>query len=232
MGETGALPAAELDDRVEPVDRQTNESTTSANPGGTGSTTAIDDGRSLRRRRNRDAVIRSLIELIQEGDLEPTVAKIAERAGVSHRSIFRYFDDLNDLARTAIETEMSDVLPIASIPDRGAGDFEHRVDEFIAARRRLWTRVHNLSIVAQARSLDIPEMARGLSTVAMMMHNQALRQFSTELDRLDPDEADSLAALISATTSAEAYDHQRRRLDRTDDEIFAGWRTFLVRLLG
>ena len=92
--------------------------------------TRIDegDGRSLRRKRNRDAVISALIDLIQEGNLTPTVAKIADRAAVSHRSVFRYFDDLNDLARTAIETEFRKTWPLSVITNVGEGPLDERID--------------------------------------------------------------------------------------------------------
>ncbi len=69
------------------------------------------DGRTMRRTRNRSAVITALLDMIREGDLHPGAAEIAERAGVSHRSIFRYFDDLDDLVRTAIDQAFVDAAP-------------------------------------------------------------------------------------------------------------------------
>ena len=80
-----------------------------------------DDGRRRRREKNRDAVIEALLGLVRGGDLDPTVVKIAERAGVSHRSVFRYFDDFNDLGRTAIEQQFRETLPLGVIPGVGTG---------------------------------------------------------------------------------------------------------------
>src|SRR6185437_733480 len=60
------------------------------------------DGRRLRRDRNRMAVVDALLDLYGESNLRPSTAEIADRAGLSHRSLFRYFDDFDDLCREAI----------------------------------------------------------------------------------------------------------------------------------
>src|SRR5688500_3891186 len=61
------------------------------------------DGRRLRRQQNREAVIDALIELFEEGSYTPSSAEVAERAGISPRSLFRYFDDVDDLNRAAVD---------------------------------------------------------------------------------------------------------------------------------
>src|SRR3954469_10856930 len=81
------------------------------------------DGRSLRRERNREAVIEAFLVLVREGNFDPGGAEIAERAGVSHRSVFRYFDDLADLMMTAIAREVERSLPLATIDRIGEGTF-------------------------------------------------------------------------------------------------------------
>ena len=55
------------------------------------------DGRTARAVRTKDAIVDACIGLIDEGDLRPTGPRIAERAGVSVRSIFQHFDDLDAL---------------------------------------------------------------------------------------------------------------------------------------
>lgn len=55
------------------------------------------DGRTARAVRTRDAIVDACLGLIDEGDLRPTGPRIAERAGVSVRSIFQHFDDLDAL---------------------------------------------------------------------------------------------------------------------------------------
>src|SRR5208282_909869 len=52
------------------------------------------DGRLARSARTRHAVVDALLDLLGEGDLRPTAARIADRAGVSLRLVFHHFDDL------------------------------------------------------------------------------------------------------------------------------------------
>jgi len=193
---------------------------------------ADTDGRTLRRRRNRDAVITSLIELIDEGDLDPTVAKIADRAAVSHRSIFRYFDDLDDLARTAIETAVRQSLPMTVIPNLGAGSLADRIEAMVTSRVHLLKQTSRLLRVAHRKSTTVPEIDRGLATTAEMTHDQLTRHFAAEFDGMEPAIAEQLSLALSAMMGFGGYDHQSRLLGRIDDEIADSWRTTLHRLLG
>lgn len=54
------------------------------------------DGRAARAA-HADAVVDALIDLIDEGALRPAARLVAERAGVSLRSVYVHFDDLDDL---------------------------------------------------------------------------------------------------------------------------------------
>ena len=55
------------------------------------------DGRSARALRTREAIVDACIGLVEEGELRPTAPRVAERAGVSVRSVFQHFDDLPSL---------------------------------------------------------------------------------------------------------------------------------------
>jgi TetR/AcrR family transcriptional regulator, regulator of autoinduction and epiphytic fitness len=189
------------------------------------------DGRSMRRRRNRNAVIAALISLIREGDLDPTVAKIADRAEVSHRSIFRYFDDLNDLARTAVETEFRAVWPVSVIPDVGQGSLEHRIRQYVEAQVRLLQRTHSLGRVARSKSIAIPEIDRGLTNVLELRIDQARRQFDPELSRMSEPDRESTVTAIVVLVGFEGFDLQRRMLGASVDEVIAVWRHGVHKLL-
>ena len=56
-----------------------------------------EDGRHERRARNRDAVVDALLALVGDGDLAPSAEAVAARAGLSSRSLFRYFADTEAL---------------------------------------------------------------------------------------------------------------------------------------
>ena len=113
------------------------------------------DGRSLRRERNRDSVIEALLDLVREGNMDPGGAEIAERAGVSHRSVFRYFDDLGDLITTAIDTELNRAFALGHIDDLGEGTLDHRVEVLVDTRLRKFDYTHGI-VTLRARSVRSP----------------------------------------------------------------------------
>ena len=189
------------------------------------------DGRSLRRKRNRDAVISALIELIQEGDLTPTVAKIADRAAVSHRSVFRYFDDLNDLARTAIETEFRKAWPLSVIPNVGAGTLDERIDAVVASSIRTFQRTHKLGLVARSRAIDLEEVDRGLTNIYELRLDQIRRHFAPELDQMDEQRDETIAVAVTAVTGLDSFDVQHRMMGRNVGEVAEMWRTTIRTLL-
>jgi TetR/AcrR family transcriptional regulator of autoinduction and epiphytic fitness len=59
------------------------------------------DGRTARAVRTRRAVVDALLALLAEGDLRPSGERIAERAGVSLRSLWANFTDLETLYAAA-----------------------------------------------------------------------------------------------------------------------------------
>lgn len=189
------------------------------------------DGRTMRRRRNRDAVITALIELIREGDLTPTVAKIADRAAVSHRSIFRYFEDLDDLARTAIETEFRNAWPLSVIPDVGQGTLEHRIGQIIEKQIANLKRMHALGRVARSRSIELPEVDRGLSTIVEFRRDQIKRQFAPELEAMDDERRQAITTAVLLVLGFDSYDLQARVLGYEAAEIESAWRISLHSLL-
>ena len=67
------------------------------------STETRTDGRIDRRLRNREAVIEATIKMFIEGEVIPAMDDVAERAGVSLRSVYRYFATRDELIRAALE---------------------------------------------------------------------------------------------------------------------------------
>src|SRR5437764_13669722 len=100
--------------------------------------TAEVDGRRLRRSQNRTAVLTALVELFEEGIYQPSTGEIAERAGISPRSLFRYFDDVDDLHRAAVESQLDRAGPLL---DPGVDDHaptRTKIERLVDARVRLF----------------------------------------------------------------------------------------------
>ena len=153
------------------------------------------DGRRARRIANRDAVLEALLELLSSGHLTPSAAEIAERAGVSERSLFRYFDDLPDLLLSAV----------ARFNERHVADFEIPVDPALPLADRITAVVDRvlyqrevlggIAVMARARAPFQPILAEVLVQRRRFAREQLEKVFAPELDRLDP--AGRIAVLVS-----------------------------------
>ena len=55
------------------------------------------DGRRQRSQASRVKIVTAFMELLESGDPSPSAARVAERAGVGLRSVFRHFDDMDSL---------------------------------------------------------------------------------------------------------------------------------------
>jgi TetR/AcrR family transcriptional regulator, regulator of autoinduction and epiphytic fitness len=190
------------------------------------------DGRTLRRSRNRDAVIVALLDLIREGDLDPGAAEIAERAGVSHRSVFRYFDDLNDLVRTAIDHEFQQAKALSTIPKMGEGSLEERVASVVDARLGLYERVSGTLLVARMKAGSIPAIDEEIARVAEMFRTQLRTHFAEELAAWSHPEYEFIVDGCLVLNSFESYDLHTRLLGHSIERIRASWRASLCALLG
>lgn len=190
------------------------------------------DGRTQRRERNRIAVIEALLDIIRSGELEPSAAAIADRAGVSHRSVFRYFADLDDLVRTAVDHEFKNVYPLGKIPEIGVGSLERRVDALIDSRLRIYAATYQVSEMARMRTASIPAIDEGFRIIADVLRGQFRRHFAPELAAREGDPTVEFtvdAAMV--LTSFEAYSLHRRILVHSVERIRRVWSVALLALL-
>src|SRR5688572_25034848 len=93
------------------------------------------DGRRARRHRSRDLAVDALLDLLNEGIARPTAQQVAERSGVSLRSIFRIFDDVQSLHMAASERQMSRVRHLF-VDIVASGTLEERVQATVATTTR------------------------------------------------------------------------------------------------
>lgn len=180
------------------------------------------DGRRERRERNREAVIEAVLEIIAGGDLEPTVAAVAERAGVSPRSIFRYFDDIDDMCRAGLARLRTRIDPIITHElDVSPGDpAATRVAAVVGQRIELFETMGRVGEFARQRAPYQPIIAEQLTFVRALLRDRLARACEPELAHLPPGERDAIVAAADVMCSFEAYhllrrDHGRSREDAT-----------------
>jgi len=179
----------------------------------------VVDGRTARRNRNKDAVLDALIALANDGNEEPPIELIAERAGVSYRSVYRYFDDRTDLMLSAIARVMGDLWPIFDVEQLGQGTLDSRIDRLIAVRLDAYRKLAPLTRNAVHRRANEPAVAEGYDRVRDHLRAQLSQQFEPELSEMPAGERKIALAAIDALFQFEALDYLARHVDMNDKAL-------------
>jgi TetR/AcrR family transcriptional regulator, regulator of autoinduction and epiphytic fitness len=195
-------------------------------------TTAPPDGRNQRRDRNRDAVVDALLGLYREGDLGPSAEQIAERAGISARSVFRYFDDADAMVRAAIARQQAHLAPLYALDAAPEMPLAERVERFVAARVRLLEGMGEVGRVARSMAVRQPLILAELARIRAALRRQLTGLFAAELDGLAPAERAAAVAVADVVTSWESLDLMRNDQGLTRDKASAAMAAALLRLLG
>lgn len=171
------------------------------------------DGRVLRRERNRAEIVDALLDLLREGHLDISAATIARRAGLSERSIFRYFDDLDDLYRAVCAVQFERERKHAEIDSFRTGSTADKIDHFVAQRIRLFTSVGNVGRASRVFARHNLVIAKQLRRARTMLRRQVADHFADEIAGLPAGERDSVATVIDSLCNFESYDIMRNDYD-------------------
>jgi TetR/AcrR family transcriptional regulator of autoinduction and epiphytic fitness len=188
------------------------------------------DGRHRRAERSRAAVVDALLSLYDDGVVRPGVADIAARAGVSPRSVFRHFADLEGLAEAAIDRQWERVHVLFDAPAPDA-DLGARVSALVDQRLRLHGAVIGVARAAAVLSTSSPVVASTLRARRRLLGDQVVALFAPELRARHGHGRSELAAALEATASLENVDYLRTHARLDSDRAAAVVRRMLRSLL-
>jgi AcrR family transcriptional regulator len=185
------------------------------------------DGRRLRRTQNREAVLDALLSLFEEGEYAPSTNEVAERAGISPRSLFRYFDDVDDLHRAVVERELAAVRHLLELPVTPNAPTEEKVRAVVETRLRL----HEISAPA-ARAARLaahrsPVVAGQIRDARTLLREQVVTLFEHDL----PVSRRAVLPAIDALLSFETHDLMRVAHGMSRAETAASLTVSITRLL-
>jgi AcrR family transcriptional regulator len=170
--------------------------------------TQTADGRSARSARTREAVVTAALDLVRAGNPRPTAKEIAARAGISLRSVYVHFDDLDDLFAAVGARQAEDVAHLLYAVDASL-PLPDRIDAVVGQRAALWevlAPVREAAIFWAHRSNRLRE---GNQRMARRAIRDLDRLFGAELDRWGDSRAVALEAL-AVTASQGSWDVLRR----------------------
>jgi TetR/AcrR family transcriptional regulator of autoinduction and epiphytic fitness len=171
-----------------------------------GDRAAAVDGRHLRRQRSQDAVIEAILDLLSEGQAQPTAVLVSERSGVSMRSIFRLFDDMEALHRAAIARQSQRVTAML-VPLPSAGPLADRVAPIVENRAVIFEAIAPVRRLAVRLAPDSPPIRAELARASQLFRGQVAEVFAPEL--VGAADAGSLLDALDVATSWETWERLR-----------------------
>jgi AcrR family transcriptional regulator len=170
------------------------------------------DGRQSRTARSRLAICEACLDLVQEGALQPSADQIAERAGLSRRSIFNHFADLAELYDAVVEVGMQRCAPLLEeISERQP--VARRIQQLADVRSKFFeaTAAFTRALTAQALVGPAADQAVRVSRQALRLQHQELeRLFAQEVSSLSASERGEVLEAMSAETAPLTWEYLRR----------------------
>ena len=179
----------------------------------------VIDGRTARRNRNRDAVLDAMIALTTETGEEPAIEAVSERAGVSYRSVYRYFDDRTDLMVSAIKHVMGDGYAIFDVDQLGEGSLDTRITRLVGTLVDAHQVLDPLTRLAVRQRAEDPAVAELYDDVRRYNRRQVEMQFAPELAALEPHERHLALAAIGAMFQVETLDYLFRHAQLDEESV-------------
>ena len=188
------------------------------------------DGRVARGERTRDAIIEAHTGLLREGVLKPTGRVIADRAGVSVRTLWANFKDLEALlqATTAYWDAADQQLLVTVDPARPLAE---RVEAFCVQRGQ---RLEHLAPAARSAALGEPfseALARSRQTHIDRLQSEIEALFAGELASAAAAGDETLKYALITATGWPTWQLLHDDLNLSSDEVVAVMRTTCHALL-
>ncbi|RKR85995.1 TetR family transcriptional regulator [Micromonospora pisi] len=156
------------------------------------------DGRTARAERTRAAIVEAHLALISEGDLRPTGERIAERAGVSLRTLWTNFKDMETLFEASGERLLQQ-QDAAYRPISAELPLAKRVDAYCRQRARLLQLIAPSARAAQMREPVSAQLHRNRLKHIDRVRAEVVELFAVELEQAGAGRDDLVNALVAAS---------------------------------
>lgn len=144
---------------------------------------AATDGRSLRRLNSFEQAVDALLDLIVEGNDAPTAQQIAERSGISVRTVFRLTEDIESLHAAALLRQFERTAHLyVTLPSTGA--FERRLRALAKNRATVFEAIAPVRRVGDRLAGSSESIAAGVEMHHLLLRNQMAKVFELELKAL------------------------------------------------
>ncbi len=180
------------------------------------------DGRTARRDRNKNAVLDAVVDLFHEDNLSPGVNEVADRSGVSLRSVYRYFDDVESLIAAAIHRQYARSKQFFDITDDGRRPLRARINDFCSTRVEFFEQIRAVHLAAAVRSRLDPAVDDTVDRARQDLSKQTEAMFAPELATMASEQAEVVRLTVDVLTQFETLEFLRgpRGLSRAHTERY------------
>ncbi len=163
------------------------------------------DGRRARSQRSHDLVVEALLDLYRENAGRPSAAAVAERAGVSVRTVFRLFEDIDSLIEIAVAQQWERIGDLHEAPD-SSGAPEERCSALVSQRLRIYA--ETAPIVRGSRHLfdQSPKLRRVVRSRRDLLRIQLTEQFENEIGNRSEADANELISALQLACAFESIE--------------------------
>lgn len=167
-----------------------------------------EDGRQRRGTVSKGLVVAALLDLLRAGEVDPSIRDIATRAGVSERTVFRHYEDAEQLFAAAVVEMLRRTAPLMVMPRTG-GPRRGRVGDLVRQRVRLYEEITPVMRAAMREAPLHPAIREGEDYFQTIMRGQVTAVFADEIERAPRKDRRLLVAGLEALTSWAMWDSLR-----------------------
>jgi len=159
------------------------------------------DGRRQRSSRSRERIVLAMIDLIRAGEMSPAAARVAEKANVGLRTVFRHFEEMETLNREISAIVEAEIMPLIEKPFEGKG-WRAQFNDLLDRRAYIYERIMPLKIAGS--------LQRFRSKFLMDDYNRFLRMEREGLKRVLPQKIMGDAVLFQSLEMTTGFQAWRR----------------------
>jgi TetR/AcrR family transcriptional regulator of autoinduction and epiphytic fitness len=188
------------------------------------------DGRAARSHRSRQAIIDAMRALHAEGDLRPTAPRVAERAGVSLRTVWQQFTDMETLL---VEANRRDNEILRSLMKQIDPDqpLAARIALFIGQRAAILEQMTPSWRAARLQAPFSEELRRSKARTLAMAKAELETVFAPELLELAGKKRQELCEGLHAISIWSSWESLRTELDLSAEQAESLIRATVTALL-
>ena len=188
------------------------------------------DGRLARSARTRAAIVDALRALHHEGDLRPTAPRVAERAGVSLRTVWQHFNDLETLLVEAGERDYEIAQRYVTPIDTGA-PLPTRLRQLVQQRGRMYEALAPVWRAARLQEPFSPQIRRNRDRLLEAARDQLERVVGAELAAVPEGNRQSVFSALQVATTWSTWESLRGELGCTVEDAEHAVFTLVANLL-